>query len=117
MVRLLEIIEITQRLLPTKWHLDVHHFAESIGVTTDEANGFIKCIEDGGTGSKSNGTWQSNPVPYKSKINLTSQIDNELNFHCKDHGRMGVGVNISSPSSAILDQGSRFVQLGRVSTQ
>ena len=82
----LQIVESTQCLCPSKWYCDIHYFAKSIEISSEQANGFIRCTENGGTGHKADGSWRSNPVPYDSKINLTSDSDNILNLHYKDMG-------------------------------
>ena len=107
------ILESTQRLRPSKWFFDINHYAESIGITKGEANGFIKCIEDGGK-QKADGTWQANPEPFHKAINLTDQCDNLLNLHYVDNGRKVTHDDIDEPSIAAIDQASRFVRLGRV---
>ena len=110
------ILEFTQRLRPSKWYFDINHYAESIGITTAEANGFFKCIADGGV--KQNESWTPNPAPYDGKINLTSPGDNLLNLHLTDFGKKSVPPQeFSQPPKDALSQSGRFVFIRRVSRQ
>ena len=74
-------------LISPKWLCDIRHLAESIEISLEEANEFIKCIESGGKGSKADGTFQANPAPFNTKISLREQRDNILNLHYIDNGR------------------------------
>ena len=75
MPTLQQLAEWVQALVPSKWHLDIHHFAEILGVEVEEVNGFIKCIKDGGTGSKTDGSWSSNPAPFNGVVNLKKEVE------------------------------------------
>ena len=77
-----QIVGAIQTLKPSKWHWDISHFAVSLEIALEEANGFIRCIEQGGTGNKKDGSWRSNPEPFATKIDLTRNEDNLLNLHC-----------------------------------
>ena len=79
-----QIVGAIQTLKPSKWHWDIHHFAESLDISLEEANGFITCIEKGGTGNKKDGLWKFNPKAFSAKIDLTQNKDNLLNFHYTD---------------------------------
>jgi len=118
MPTLQQLAERVQALVPSKWHLDIHHFAEILGVEVEEVNGFIKCIEDGGTGSKTDGLWSSNPAPFKGVVNLKKEVeDNILNMHYTDTGNKAIdSVHLDEPSVASLEQGGvcRYIRLGRV---
>ena len=108
------IIESTQRLRSSKWYFDVNHYAQSVGITTEEANGFFKCIRDGGM--KKDESWQHNPAPFEGKIDLTCQSDNLLNIHVADFGNTGtIPTVFAQPSEGILSQSRRFVYVGKVS--
>ena len=114
----LQIIESIQRLRPPKWYYDIHHFSESREIPSEEANCFIKCVENGGSGQKADGTWRSNPSPYDSRINLTSHSENMLNFLYKDTGdRSATSVSFVAPSASILDQSSRHVFARNISNK
>ena len=115
MPTLLEIVQQTQTLIASKWHLDIRHYAESVGITTDEAYAFIRCIESGGTGNKSDRTWQPNPSPFNAKVNLCSQQDNHLNLHYTDNGRKSeITGDLLEPSTTSVEQSCRFVRLGKM---
>ena len=118
MPTLIELAERTQALVPSKWRCDVHHFAESLDISVEEANGFFKSIEEGGTGSKSDGSWQDNPAPLNVKVNLRKQYeDNVFNLHCADMGsKSAPRLDLSEPSVAAVEQGGRYIRLGRVSS-
>ncbi len=112
------IVESIQRLHTSKWHWDVNHFAACLDITTEEANGFIKAVSNGGSGSKKQGTWQSNPAPYSSKINLSSNNENLLNLHVTDKGNKAVECPVfTQPSHSIIELGKIFVRVGKVSGQ
>ena len=114
----LELVASVQLLDQSKWFWNIQHFAECLDITVEECLGFFKAVEKGGTGLKSDDTWASNPAPYNTKINLTKQEDNALNLYCVDNGnKNGAGVVFSEPSVDILDQGSRYVRLGKASRQ
>jgi len=108
------IIESTQRLRSSKWYFDINHYAESVGITAEEANGFFKCIRDGGT--KSGESWKQNPAPFEGKIDLTCQNDNLLNIHLADCGNKATTQGVfAQPSDSILSHSRRFVYVGKVS--
>ena len=114
----LQIVESTQRLCPSKWHSDIHHFSEGIEISPEKANGFIGCAENSGIGQKADGSWKSNPEPYGLNINPTSHTDNILNLHYKDTGDISsTSFPCEDPSPTILDQPSRHVFVGKISSQ
>jgi hypothetical protein len=114
----LELVAAVQLLDQSKWFWDIHHLAECLEITVEEAYGFFKAIEKGGTGIKSDDTWVPNPAPYNVKINLAKPEDNALNLYCVDNGdKNGSGVVFSEPSLDILSQGSRYVRPGKASRQ
>ena len=109
-------------LRPSKRHIHANNFAECLEITTEEVNSFIRCIEKGGAGAKVDNTWKSNPAPFDVKINLTNKEDNLLNIHYNDIGRKTQKSALddsifSEPSPSIIDESSRFIRLGRMSTQ
>ena len=103
-VTLCNIIESVQCLRHSKWHWDIRHFSDCLGITVEQANSFIKCVEIGGTGTKADCSWRTNPKPYDTKMNLTGQYDNVINLHYKDMGDKTVHIE-------------RFIRLGRISSQ
>ena len=86
----------------------------------EQLNGFIKRVESGGSGKKTDSSWEPNPAPYQTQIKLTdNQIDNVLNLHYIDSGRkdsLANTVDIAEPSTSVLEQESRLLRLGRVYT-
>ena len=118
MPTLLEIVQKTQTLIASKWYLDIRHYADSVGITTEEAYAFIRCIECGGTGNKSDRTWKPNPSPFNAKVNLCSQQDNHLNLHYIDNGRKAeITGDLIEPSTIAVEQSCRFVRLGKMCNQ
>ena len=102
MPTLLQIAERVQSLVLSKWHWDIHHFAESVDLSQGEANGFIRCIENGGTGSKSDDTWRPNPAPFITKHDLNDHnCDNPLNLHYTDMGDNNTPLNYLSEALAM----------------
>ena len=79
-----QIVEYIQTLRPSEWHWDITHFAESLEITVEQANGSIRCTEKGGSGNRADGSWKANPKPFNIVINLTQNQDNALNLHYKD---------------------------------
>ena len=85
---LLSITESLQKLPPSKWHWDIHHLAATLQITVEQLRGFVKCIESGGSGKKSDDSWEPNPAPFRTPIKLTdNQNDNVINLHYIDSGR------------------------------
>mmetsp|Transcript_32404 Transcript_32404/g.78435 ORF Transcript_32404/g.78435 Transcript_32404/m.78435 type:complete len:94 (-) Transcript_32404:1019-1300(-) len=82
MPTLREIADRTQTLRPSKWQCDIHHYSEIVGITVEETNGFLNCIQNGGTGSKSDGSWRSNSAPFGMGVDLT----NKKNWLCQHFG-------------------------------
>ena len=80
---------------------------------------FVKCIKDGGVGKRSDDSWIANPEPYNTPLDLTSRSDNILNLHCADAGNKNFSsaqIDITEPSPTVLNQTSRFFQLGKAHT-
>jgi hypothetical protein len=114
----LELVAATQLLDQSKWFWDVHHYAACLDITAEEAYSFLKAIEKGGTGIRSDDTWTPNPAPFHAKINLTEPEDNALNLYCVDNGdKNGAGAVFSEPSVDVIGQGSRYVRPGKASRQ
>ena len=114
MPTLREIADRTQTLRPSKWQCDIHHYSEIVGITVEETNGFLNCIQNGGTGSKSDGSWRSNSAPFGMGVDLTNKKeDNVLNLHYHGMGRR-TAILLTMPSSAAVVQGSRYIRLSRV---
>ena len=88
---LLSIIESLQKLPPSKWHWDIHHLAATLKITVEQLHSFVKRIESGGSGKKSDDSWEPNPAPFHTPIKLTeNQNDNVINLHyIIDSGRKG----------------------------
>ena len=118
----LSIVERFQRLPSSKWHMDGRHVAQLVGISAHHLGSFVKCIAAGGIGKRSDDSWIPNPAPYDTPIDLTSRCDNILNLHCADAGNKNVRRNSSSEidiaesSPDVLNQASRFFQLGRIHT-
>ena len=109
---LLQIAGSIQELPPSKWHLDINHFADILGITVAETNGFIKCIEKGGTGTKTDDKWKANPAPYNKQIDLSAMTGNSLNLHVTRKAK-GEPNTIPVPSVVTLDKNTQFVWLGK----
>ena len=54
---LLQIAGSIQELPSSKWHLNINHFADILGITVAETNG---------KGLKTDNKWKANPAPYKT---------------------------------------------------
>ena len=108
MATLLGIIDKMQRLVSSKWYWDIRHCAAD----TEEANGFIACIEKGGRVKQANGNLQQNPAPYDVPINLSNSSQNILNFCYTDNGHKGAvsGIDVLSSTHKTL---TRVEGLGR----
>ena len=112
---LMQIVGSIQELPSSKWYWDINHFAESLEISVPEVNGFIRCIEKGGTGLKSDDSWLVNPKPYNKPINISSLQDNLLNLHVTSIGdKRATAPNITQPSIEIIDRETKFMGLGRV---
>ena len=113
-----QIVESIQTLRPSKWHWDINYFAEGLEITVEQANGSIKCIETGGSGSRAEGSWKANPNPFNIVIDLTQNQDDALNLHYKDSDdKCQTSFEFEAPYAAILDQPSRHIFVGRISSQ
>lgn len=105
-----------QTVVNPKWYKDIRHYADSIKISTEEANGFIRCVEAGGNGSKSNRVWRNNSSPFDTKIDLNGNSDNILNLQYSDSTdrKSDCGGYAIEPSDSVVKQSSRFLKLGRV---
>ena len=66
---LYKISESIQTLTHSKWYWDIRLFSEGPGIAVEQANGFIKCLEKGGTGKKADGSWKANPKRAQASEN------------------------------------------------
>ena len=101
-----QIATAVQTERPSKWYWDIKHFARTLEITVEEANGFISCIEKGGAGSKKDGSWRFNPDPFAAKIDLKRDEENLLNLHY---------IDVRNDLSRFDDD--RYVRLGRIGSQ
>ena len=111
---LLQIAESIDRPKPTRWLIDIHHFASCLDLTVDQVEAFFKCIENGGSGVRKDGTWKANPKPFNTKTNLSSNEENRLNLHCYATGRKGAPYLFGEPSPNAVDYDSKYIYLGMV---
>ncbi len=119
MPSLLEIARRINTIVPSKWFVDIHHFADCIGISVDKVSRFIQCIEDGGYKSDVDGCWHPNPSPYDKKISLQDENDNELNLHYIDKGsrRVQPGAESGSPAPTSIEQTRRMIYIGSFSAK
>jgi hypothetical protein len=106
------------KIVPSKWFVDIHHFADCIGISVNEASRFIQCIEDGGYKSNVDGCLHPNPSPYDKKISLQGESDNVLNLHYIDNGsRVQSGAEKGSPAPISIEQTRRMIYIGSFSAR
>ena len=118
MPTVLDVVGRIQTLVASKWCWDIRHLAVAIDCSVDEVNCFFKCVENGGVGTKADDTWKANPAPYNGKVDLKGKEDNIINLHYTDHGRRAdPNELILEPSPSVIEKGSRFIRLGKISGQ
>ena len=85
MVTFLQMAQAVNDLAPSTHWIHESTLAKRLGVSDSDLEGFVKCVRDGGSGTRSNNTFTPNPVPYNFRIDLTDfQTDNSLNLHYQD---------------------------------
>ena len=91
---------------PSQWHLHEGYVQEILEFDSRSSlDNFLHCLERGGSGSKSEGTWVANPQPYNVGIDLRDKtVDNKLGLHVEATGRCGNRASIAQPSEAVLEE-------------
>ena len=115
---LFEITNAVKNLSNNKWYWDSQYFASKIGISPTVVDAFIKRMEKGGSGVRSDGTWQANPSPYDNTINFTIPKDNILDLHysyiCDKSAHEVIFVE---PSLSVIDRPGRYFQIGEINDQ
>ena len=115
---LIEIANAIKNLNDSKWHCHIQYFASKIDISPEVADSFIRQIENGGRGARSDGTWQANPSPYENPINLTSPNDNILDLRYSIVGDTGKSeISFAEPSSVVVGYPGTYFQIGKLSKQ
>jgi hypothetical protein len=82
MVSFLQTAKAVHALEPSTHWIHEATLAERLKISTDELEGWTKCVREGGSGAVSNNTFKANPEPYNVKIDLLDQsADNTFNLH------------------------------------
>ena len=82
MVSFLQSAKAVHVLEPFTHWIHEATLAERLKISTDELEGWTKCVREGGSGAVSNNTFKANPEPYNVKIDLLDQsADNTFNLH------------------------------------
>ena len=115
---LFEITNAVKNLSNNKWYWDSQYFASKIGISPTVVDAFIKRMEKGGSGVRSDGTWQANPSPYDNTIDFTIPKDNILDLHysyiCDKSAHEVIFVE---PSLSVIDHPGRYFQIGEINDQ
>ena len=117
---LIEIANAIKNLNDSKWHCHIQYFVSKIGISPEVADSFIRQIEKGGRGVRSNGTWHANPSPYENPIDLTSPNDNILGLRYSivgDGARSVHETTFAEPSPIVASYPGTYFQIGKLSKQ
>ena len=113
-----EIANAVKNLSSNKWYWDRQYFALKIGVSQAVVDEFIKRMEKGGYGVRSDGTWQANPSPYDNTIDFTIPKDNILGLHYSDiHDKSTREAIFAEPSPSVIGHPRRYFRIGQINNQ
>ena len=70
MVSFLQTAKAVHALEPSTHWIHEATLAERLRISTDDLEGWTKCVREGGSGAVSNNTFKANPEPYNVKIDL-----------------------------------------------
>ena len=100
---------------PTRFHLHEGYFSQILEFEEQKhLNNFILRIENGGSGSKQDGTWKSNPSPLNVAINLKdNSTDNVFGLHYDVRGKKSKPNGAVGPSPNVLNQKGRWFCMGK----
>jgi len=82
MVSFLQTAKAVHALEPSTHWIHEATLAERLRISTDDLEGWTKCVREGGSGAVSNNTFKANPEPYNVKIDLLDlSADNTFNLY------------------------------------
>ena len=110
-----KLIRTIQTQEPTKWFIREERLCVQLGIDRTELGPLLDRLTRGGTGSKKDGTFKSNPEPCNMRIDLKSSDENALNFHYETVKGRGARVEIREPSPSVIKQTGRYFQFGKLS--
>ena len=108
------LVEVIQTQPPIKWFVRDERLCDLLGIERAELGALLDRITRGGTGSKKNGTFESNPEPCNMRIDLKSSNENALNLHYTTVKGRGSRVEFTEPSPDVIEQTGKYFQFGRL---
>jgi len=85
MVSFLQVAQAVGTLETDVYWIHESTLAKRLGVTESELEGWVKCVREGGLGTKSKNTFKPNPPPYNAKIDLADlSADNILDLYYQE---------------------------------
>jgi len=120
------IVSAIQQQSSKPWLVHENVLAAELGLVggesfsgVDELNGFVDCIEKGGSGARYNGTFVSNPAPFDTPIKLSEWTTNRLRCnYSKFVGDKSLKkeeiYELTEPSPRSLVQPAKYYSFGKV---
>ena len=103
---------------PLKWYLHEGYLANALKFGSRiNFDSFILRVENGGSGSKRDGTWLANSAPYNAPIDLTLSVDNDIHLHYILYGNKAVPASLAQPPKDVLYQSGRWFQVGKFDSE
>ena len=96
-----------------KWYVDSRYLANVLRMLCEEFQENMDALKNGGQGTRTDGSFKSNPKPYDQKICFSESVDNTLNLHEARYGNKSASfVTESSPSEAVLQERCTYYRVG-----
>ena len=106
-------VECILLLSSHKWYVDLRYLANVLSMPCEEFQEAVDALKKGGQGTRTDGSFKSNPKPYDQKISFSESVDNTLNLHEADYGNKSAPfLAATSPSDAVLRERCRYYRIG-----
>ena len=98
-----------------KWYVDSRYLANVMRMPCEEFQEAMDALKNGGQGTRTDGSFKSNPKPYDQKISFSESVDNILNLHEANYGNKSAPfLAATSPSTAVLHERCRSYRIGSI---
>ena len=81
-----------------KWYVDSRYLANVMRMPCEEFQEAMDALKNGGQGTRTDGSFKSNPKPYDQKISFSESVDNILNLHEANFGNKKCSLSCSNIS-------------------